>query len=169
MKKFSIAILLFTTMAMADESLTVATFGLTYHGQRPEENAVRRMTRKVDASGMWAQHVELNLIYRNDDMMYSSMIMKDCFDSTAYALAAGKNFVRGANYDIGFLMGIYVRPNNGVLTTGKEFRRGNFDYLPMPMLTYSHRIPITEKFSFETNLGINFFLNHMNFGFNYKF
>jgi hypothetical protein len=169
MKKFMLVLVLTYSQVTLAESLSVHLFGLTGHGEKPGSEAAARMTRKLDDNGIFAQHPEFNMTYKTDTWNFTSIMLKDCFDNTAYYLGAGKTIWKDETQDVGFTFGIYYRESVPDVNVPTYLQKNGYDYLPFPFLTYSKRIPITEKLNFETSLASNLILNHWTFGFNFEF
>ena len=156
--------------AVAD-TLTISNIGVTVHGLQPDKSTAAIMKNKIDSTGRFAAHPELNMVYRKDALILNAVVLRDCFDNTTYYISGGKRLwlSKSSESDVSFLMGLYVRPSVKDLKVPDKLQSGNRDWLPLPFLTYTKRIPINQKGNFEFNVGTNFFLTHATVGYSFNF
>lgn len=139
------------------DSLTISPIGLSFHGKSNSELAPYA-PRKLDKKADWTWHPEINLIYKQKYMQYSLFYMKDTVNQHAGGFQIGPKFDFLKFFSLGISLGLLIRSDRYYGSI--NWSVNNVQFIPMGGLTASIKVPIYHRYSFETNLLANGFINH---------
>ena len=108
MKSLLLAVALFATTAFSN-TLTLGVGGITYHGSKVDPFMAQQMPRRITDNGKFVSNPAIGLSYSRGFWTYSGEVFKDCFDKSAFILAAGPRTKLFELLELSALGGIYYR------------------------------------------------------------
>lgn len=168
----TLIILALNINAMAD-SLNISNVGVTYHSPLAYDlRAAKYMKNKLTEDGRFVRHNELNVtLIKDSGMIINATVLSDCFNNTAYHLAAGKQWGLNADNSLSFMFtgGVYARPTIKEIKMLVGQRQYGLDIMPIFWIGLKKNFKIGDNLNLSIQSNTNLILTHTTIGFEFGF